>query len=191
MPLSPFNNPLVIVPKAPITIGTTVTFMFNSFSIILQGRSTYPSFQILSVLFCGQLGHQSRQFCIFTFFMMSGLLAEIRWSVCMSKYHVSLCVSLPRTGAGLCTYHLFVIIIIIGGFLISASWWSFTGVWVTASLLKSSGLFSVFSPFSVMFLFEWSSIVRQIPSPPVPFIILNYCTKSTNHNWYDYQLQFP
>ena len=27
----PFNNPLVIVPKAPITIGTIVTFMFRSF----------------------------------------------------------------------------------------------------------------------------------------------------------------
>ena len=28
----PFNNPLVIVPKAPITISTIVTFMFHSFS---------------------------------------------------------------------------------------------------------------------------------------------------------------
>ena len=27
----PFNNPLVIVPKAPITIGVTVTFIFHSF----------------------------------------------------------------------------------------------------------------------------------------------------------------
>ena len=38
----------------------------------------------------------------------SGLLAEIRWSVCMSKSHRSLCVSFSRTGAGLCIYHLFV-----------------------------------------------------------------------------------
>ena len=35
-------------------------------------------------------------------------------------------------------------------FHISFSWWSFTGVWVTTSLLKSPGLFSVFWPFSVM-----------------------------------------
>ena len=28
---SPFNNPLVIVLKEPITIGITVTFMFHSF----------------------------------------------------------------------------------------------------------------------------------------------------------------
>ena len=27
----PFNNPLVTVPNAPITIGTIVTFMFHSF----------------------------------------------------------------------------------------------------------------------------------------------------------------
>ena len=28
---SPFNNPLVTIPKAPITIGTIVIFMFHSF----------------------------------------------------------------------------------------------------------------------------------------------------------------
>ena len=40
--------------------------------------------------------------------MTSSLLAEIRWSVFMSKSHRSLCVSLSRTGAGLCIYHLLV-----------------------------------------------------------------------------------
>ena len=39
---------------------------------------------------------------------MSGLLDEIRWSVCISKSHWSLCVSFSRTVAGLCIYHLFV-----------------------------------------------------------------------------------
>ena len=38
----------------------------------------------------------------------SGLLAELRWSVSMSKSHRSLCVSFSRTDAGLCLYHLFV-----------------------------------------------------------------------------------
>ena len=37
-------------------------------------------------------------------------------------------------------------------FHISTSWWFFTGVWVTASLLKSPGLFSVFWPFSAVIL---------------------------------------
>ena len=39
----PFNNPLIIVPKAPITIGTIVTFMFHSFFNSLA-RSRYLSF---------------------------------------------------------------------------------------------------------------------------------------------------
>ena len=39
----PFNNPLEIVPKAPITIGTIVTFMFHSFFNSLA-RSRYLSF---------------------------------------------------------------------------------------------------------------------------------------------------
>ena len=105
----PFNNPLVIVSKAPITIGTLVPFMFNSF--FLQGRGTYTSFHILSVLFCGQPGQRTLQFCKFFFLLItirSGLLAEIRWSMCMSKSHRSLCVSPPRTAAGLNIYHLFV-----------------------------------------------------------------------------------
>ena len=38
-----FNNPLVIVPKAPITIGTIVTFMFHRFFNSLA-RSRYLSF---------------------------------------------------------------------------------------------------------------------------------------------------
>ena len=35
------TNPLVTVPRAPITIGITVTFMFHSFSVLKQGLSTY------------------------------------------------------------------------------------------------------------------------------------------------------
>ena len=110
----PFSNPFVTVPKAPLTIGIIVTFMYHVFSILEQGRSTYPSFHILSVLFCGQPGQKSQQFCRFSFFFLlliilrSGLLAEIRWSVCMSKFHRSVCVSFSRTGTGLCIYHLFV-----------------------------------------------------------------------------------
>ena len=38
----PFNNPLVTVPKAPITIGIIATFMFHSF-FNSQARSMYLS----------------------------------------------------------------------------------------------------------------------------------------------------
>ena len=46
----PFNNPLVIVPNAPITIGTNVTFMFHSLFNSLA-RSRYLSFFSLSFRF--------------------------------------------------------------------------------------------------------------------------------------------
>ena len=46
----PFNNPLVIVPNAPITIGTIVTFLFHSFFNSLA-RSRYLSFFLLSFRF--------------------------------------------------------------------------------------------------------------------------------------------
>ena len=43
-------NPLVTVPKAPVTIGITVTFMFHSFFCSLA-RSKYLSFFLLSLNF--------------------------------------------------------------------------------------------------------------------------------------------
>ena len=46
----PFNNPLVIVPNAPITNGTMVTFMFTRFFNSLA-RSRYLSFFSLSLRF--------------------------------------------------------------------------------------------------------------------------------------------
>ena len=57
-------------------------------------------------------------------------------------------------------------------FHISVSWWSFTGDYVTASLLKSVGLFSVFWPFSIMLLFGWSPLGYQLPNLLCPLIIL-------------------
>ena len=105
----PFNNPLVIVPKAPITIGTIVTFMFDSFFNSLA-RSRYLSFFSHSFRFILWSARDSKVdhfasslffsffFSFFFFFFLliiirSGLLAGIRWSVCMLKFHRSfLCV---------------------------------------------------------------------------------------------------
>ena len=66
----PFNNPLVIVLKAPITIGTIVTFMFHSFFNSLA-RSRYLSFFSHSFRFILWSAGQSRQFCKFSFFFVS------------------------------------------------------------------------------------------------------------------------
>ena len=83
---SPFNNPLVIVPKAPITIGTIVTFMFLSFFNSLA-RSGYLSFFSHSFSFilwsAGTTKWNILQILFFFFFFLliiikSGLLAEIR-----------------------------------------------------------------------------------------------------------------
>ena len=40
---SPFNNPLITVPKAPITIDIIFTFMFYISFNFCQGRDNYPS----------------------------------------------------------------------------------------------------------------------------------------------------
>ena len=109
---SPFSKPLVTVPKAPITIGIIVTCIFHSFFNLLA-RSRYLSFFSHSFSFIlWSAGTAKSTILQVLFFLLiiirSGLLAEITWSVCMSKSHRSLCVLFSRTGVGLCIYHLFV-----------------------------------------------------------------------------------
>ena len=91
---SPFNNPLVTVPKTLITIGIIVTFMFDSFFNSLA-KSTYLSF--FSHYFCFILWSAETakstilQILLFLLIIIrSGLLAKMRWSVCMSKSQRSL-----------------------------------------------------------------------------------------------------
>ena len=119
---SPFNNPLVTVPNAPITIGVIITSMSHSFFNYLA-RSRYLSFFSHSFSFIlwsvGTVKATILQVLFFfsSFFFLllllliiirSDHLAEIRGSVGMSKSHRSLCLLFSRTGAGLCIYHLFV-----------------------------------------------------------------------------------
>ena len=109
---SPFCDPLVTVPNAPITIGIIVTCMFHSFFNSLE-RSRYLSFFSHSFSFilwsAGTAKSTILQVLFFILIIIrSGLLAGIRWSVCMLKFHGSLCVAFSRTGAGLCIYHLLV-----------------------------------------------------------------------------------
>ena len=94
----PFNNPLVIVPYALITIGTIVTFVFHSFFNALA-RSRYLSFffTFLQIYFAVRWDSKVNNFADSLFLliiMRSGLLAGIRWFVCMLKSHRSLCKSL-------------------------------------------------------------------------------------------------
>ena len=109
---SPFNNPLVIVTRAPTTIRIIVTFMFHSF-FSSPARSRYLSFFSLSFNFTlWSAGTAESTILQFLFFLLiiirSGCLAEIRWSVCISISKRSLCTSFSRTDAGLCIYHLLI-----------------------------------------------------------------------------------
>ena len=86
-------------------------FQFSSKVEVLIFLFTF--LQIYSVVRRDSKVDNFTNFLFFFFFflvinMRSGLLAEIRWSVCMLKSHRSLCVTFSRTGAGLCIYHLFV-----------------------------------------------------------------------------------
>ena len=90
---SPCINPLSVVPIASITIGITVTLQFNIFLIPWQNTFTYPAFCFLSNLLLCQLGQQNSQLFLLLIITISGRLAEIRWSVCISKSQTSLCVS--------------------------------------------------------------------------------------------------
>ena len=106
---SPFSNPLITVPNAPITIGIIVTCMFHSFFNSLA-RSRYLSFfsHSFSFILWSADYFASSLFFLLLIIIKSCLLAGIRWSVCMLKSHRSLCVAFSRTGAGLCIYHLLV-----------------------------------------------------------------------------------
>ena len=104
---SHFNHPLFTVPKEPINWYHchlhVPQFFFNPLE-----RSRYLSFFSLSfrfILWSAGTGKSTILQIIFLLLLiiiMSGLLAEIRWSVCMSKSHRSLCVSFSRIDAGLC-----------------------------------------------------------------------------------------
>ena len=101
----PFNNPLVTVPKAPLTIGMIVTFMFHKFfqlsSKVEALISLFTFFQFYSVVSQDSKVDNFADF-LFFFFFVDYYKAEIRWSVCILKSHRSLCMSFARTGAGLC-----------------------------------------------------------------------------------------
>ena len=104
---SPFNNTLVTVPKAPIPIGTIVTFIFHSFFNPLA-RLRYLSFFSHSFSFilwsAGTAKSKILQILLF-------LLIKV-WSSgqdpCVCQSPMGVYVSFSRTGAGLCIYHLFI-----------------------------------------------------------------------------------
>ena len=79
---SPFSNPLVTIPNAPITIGIIVTYMFHSFFNFLA-RLRFLSFFSHSFSFILWSAGTAKSTILKVFFFLlitirSGLLAEIR-----------------------------------------------------------------------------------------------------------------
>ena len=103
--LADFNNS--VVPRAPITIGITITFMFHSFFNSLV-RSRYLSLFTLSFNFTLWSTIPQVLSFLLIIFIRSGRRAEIRWSVRILKSQRNLYVSFSRTDSRLCIYHLFV-----------------------------------------------------------------------------------
>ena len=108
---SPCTNPLVTVPRAPITSSIIVAFVFLSFFHSLP-RSRYlsliPPFTFFQFYSKTAKPAILQGLSFLLIIIKSGRLAEIRFSVCISKFQRGLCVSFSRTDSWLCIYHLFV-----------------------------------------------------------------------------------
>ena len=96
---SSFSNPLVTIPKAPITTGIIVPCMFHCFcrfsSKVEVFIPLFIFFQFYSMVSRNSKVDNFENSLFFFFFLFiiirSGLLAEIRWSVCQSPIGVYVC----------------------------------------------------------------------------------------------------
>ena len=109
---SPCTNLLVTIPRTLITIGIIVTFMFHSFyNTPARSRYLFPFSHSLHFTLWSTGTAKStilQVLSVLLILIRSGRLAEIRWSVYISKSQRSLCVSFSRTDSGLCIFYLFV-----------------------------------------------------------------------------------
>ena len=118
------TNPLLTVPRAPITIGIIVTFIFYSF-FNSQARFRYLSYFSFS----------------FTFTLWSAWTAK---STILQVLLLFCCCWLLQGLILLLLLSLLSLLFSLQDYRTRVSWWSFTGVWAMASLLRSPALFSVF-----------------------------------------------
>ena len=108
-----FNNLFVIVPKAPHTIGTIVTFMFHSVFNSLSRSRNLSFFSHSFGFILWSAGRAKSKILQILFFFCWSLLGLLFWTrlgdlcVCQNPIGVYVC-HFSRTGVGLCIYHLFV-----------------------------------------------------------------------------------
>ena len=92
----PINNPLVTVPKAPIKIGTIITFIFHSFFYSLA-RSRYLSFFSHSFRFILWSARIAKSTILQIFFFLLILIRVFFWlrlddpCVCQNPIEVYVC----------------------------------------------------------------------------------------------------
>ena len=108
---SHFTTPLWTVPRAPMTIGITVTFTFHRFFNSLA-RSWYLSFLLLSFNFTQWSARTKKSTIWQVLFLSLLLLGLVIWlrlgDPFVSQNLRSLCVSFSRIQNGSWKYHLFV-----------------------------------------------------------------------------------
>ena len=106
--------------------------------------------------------------CVLSIFAVIWLVLTALFCAAIRRDSVSLLKFLFLSQVQVFSCEMFIIIIIYSFrvFHIRVSWWFFTGVWVTASLLKSPGLVSGFWPFSAMLSFGMSLPVHLFSCPP-------------------------
>ena len=141
------SRPLKTVPSATTATGITVTSCSTVFVVLFcsLAKTNYLFIFLLSFIFTLRSTETPKSTkCLFFCFV--------------GKYRVSFAweLPIPLSPHNLLIQFLYELsiddfnIYSFRVFHIRVSWWSFTGFWVTASLLKSPGLFSVFWPFSIM-----------------------------------------
>ena len=196
---SPCTYDLVSVPSALIMIGITVTFMFHSFFSSLAKCRNWSLFSLsLSFTFWSAGTAKSTIRQVLFFFLTiprPGRLAEVRWSVCISKSLRTFCVSFSWSDSGLCIYHLFVWsnfnflhnsqCTLSGFFMPELAIRLFTGVSRTLLSIMADlnnavvWMISILSPMSNCFNLLSNSL-RSVPSAPT-------ITDSTFHGFFSFQ----
>ena len=166
-----YTNPLRIVPSPPTKIGITVIFMFHRFFSFYPVTDINPSFHFFNVTQCSAGIPMStiRQGSLSLLTIKkSGRLAEIWWSVCISKSQGSLCLSFSGKKKNRVAHvPLFCMVkfqffaefpvdhfshSVLSSFIffyyhLLLFKFFHTSFWLTAILLKYPGLASVFWPF--------------------------------------------
>ena len=188
-PASPSTNSLVTVPSVPITISMTVTFMFHSFFSSPERPwylSLFPFFQFYPVVSRnGKVFYQTGSLFLLTI-SRSGRLAEIRWSIFISKSHKSWCISFSRTDFGLCIFYS----------LESFSRYLLVfpvSCWFFMSDSKFPHVFRTLlrTPFlnnAVVWMVTASPLISKSFSPCTNTLVTTECTY---YNWYDRHFHVP